>query len=53
MANASTEGIAGKFKRLGLMSRFGDRTFFATIEEAVSAFQATSAGRGSILSTGL
>ena len=32
-----------KFRRLGLMPRFGDRTSFATIEEAVSAFQATSA----------
>ena len=37
-----------KFRRLGLMPRFGDRTVFATIEEAVSAFQAT----GSILSPG-
>ena len=35
-----------KFRRLGLMPPFGDRTFFATIEEAVNTFQAT----GSILS---
>ena len=41
-----------KFRRLGLMPRFGDRTLFATIEDAVSAFQATSAGDGSILSPG-
>ena len=37
-----------KFRQLGLMPRFGDRTSFATIEEAVSAFHAT----GSILSPG-
>ncbi len=37
-----------KFRRLGLMPRFGDRTFFATIEEAVSTFRTT----GSILSPG-
>jgi high affinity sulfate transporter 1 len=35
-----------KFRRLGLMPRFDDRTFFATIEEAVSAFRATSAAPG-------
>jgi MFS superfamily sulfate permease-like transporter len=32
-----------KFRRLGLMPRFGDRTFFATIEEAVGAFQTSAA----------
>jgi high affinity sulfate transporter 1 len=33
--------VQDKLQRFGLMSRFGDRMFFATIEEAVSAFAAT------------
>ena len=35
-----------KFRRLGLMPRFNDRTSFATIEEAVIAFHTTSAAPG-------
>ena len=34
--------VKEKLKRFGLMDRFGERRFFATIEEAVSAFLATS-----------
>ena len=34
--------VKEKMKRFGLMSRFGEEAFFATIEEAVSAFVATS-----------
>jgi high affinity sulfate transporter 1 len=34
--------VKEKLKRFGLMSRFGERAFFATIDEAVSAFLATS-----------
>src|SRR5215471_6227553 len=32
--------VKEKLKRFGLMSRFGERTFFATIDEAVSTFLA-------------
>jgi hypothetical protein len=32
--------VKEKMKRFGLMSRFGDQAFFATIEEAVAAFLA-------------
>jgi MFS superfamily sulfate permease-like transporter len=35
--------VKEKLKRFGLMERFGERTSFATIEEAVGAFLATSA----------
>ena len=34
--------VKEKMKRFGLMSRFGERAFFATIEEAVSAYVSTS-----------
>jgi high affinity sulfate transporter 1 len=34
--------VKEKLKRFGLMRRFGDRTFFPTIEEAVNAFLASS-----------
>jgi MFS superfamily sulfate permease-like transporter len=34
--------VKEKLTRFGLMSRFGEKAFFATIEEAVSAFAATS-----------
>ena len=33
--------VKEKLKRFGLMTRFGERPFFATIEEAVVAFLAT------------
>jgi high affinity sulfate transporter 1 len=32
--------VKDKLKRFGLFTRFGDRTFFATLEEAVSAYLA-------------
>jgi hypothetical protein len=35
--------VKEKLKRFGLMRRFGERAFFATIEEAVGAFVASSA----------
>jgi len=35
-----------KLQRFGLMSRFGERAFFATIEEAVGAFLADSPSPG-------
>src|SRR5262245_23307587 len=34
--------VMEKLERFGLMSRFGEQTFFPTIDEAVSAFVATS-----------
>jgi high affinity sulfate transporter 1 len=34
--------VKEKLKRLGLMDRFGERPFFATVEEAVGAFLASS-----------
>jgi MFS superfamily sulfate permease-like transporter len=34
--------VKEKMKRFGLMSRFGERPFFSTIEEAVSAFRAAA-----------
>jgi MFS superfamily sulfate permease-like transporter len=40
--------VKEKLTRFGLMSRFGEAAFFATIEEAVSAFAATSAARGDV-----
>jgi high affinity sulfate transporter 1 len=33
--------VKDKLKRFGLFTRFGDRTFFATLGEAVSAYRAT------------
>ena len=36
--------VKEKMKRFGLLSRFGERPFFSTIEEAVSAFCATDNG---------
>jgi MFS superfamily sulfate permease-like transporter len=33
--------VKDKLKRFGLFTRFGERTFFATIGEAVSAYLAT------------
>jgi high affinity sulfate transporter 1 len=41
--------VKEKLKRFGLMSRFGERAFFATIEEAVSAFLATSSLPGELV----
>jgi MFS superfamily sulfate permease-like transporter len=38
--------VKEKLKRFGLMSRFGEKEFFATIDEAVSAFLATSPSPG-------
>jgi MFS superfamily sulfate permease-like transporter len=38
--------VMEKLERFGLMSRFGEQTFFPTIEEAVSAFVATSRAPG-------
>ena len=32
--------VKEKMRRFGLMARFGEQSFFATIEEAVSAFLA-------------
>ena len=39
--------VKEKMRRFGLMSRFGEPSFFATIEEAVSAFLATPQPTGS------
>jgi high affinity sulfate transporter 1 len=39
--------VKEKLHRFGLMDRFGDERFFATIEEAVGAFRATSASGAS------
>jgi MFS superfamily sulfate permease-like transporter len=41
--------VKEKLRRFGLMSRFGERAFFATIEEAVSAFLATSPSPGEVV----
>jgi high affinity sulfate transporter 1 len=38
--------VKEKLKRFGLMSRFGDEAFFATIEEAVGAFLSVSVAPG-------
>jgi len=35
--------VKDKLKRFGLLARLGEQTFFATIEEAVSAYRATHA----------
>jgi high affinity sulfate transporter 1 len=35
--------VKDKLKRFGLFTRFGEQTFFATIEEAVSAYRASHA----------
>jgi len=35
--------VKDKLKRFGLFTRFGEQTFFATIEEAVSAYRASNA----------
>ena len=40
--------VKEKMKRLGLTGRFGAEAFFATIEEAVSAFLATAASPGEL-----
>jgi MFS superfamily sulfate permease-like transporter len=40
--------VKEKLKRFGLMSRFSDRPFFDTIEEAVSAFVSASPAVGSL-----
>src|SRR5262249_35167967 len=44
--------VKEKLKRFGLMSRFGEGAFFATIEEAVSAFLATSPSPADLPPTG-
>ena len=41
--------VKEKLKRFGLMNRFGERTFFATIEEAVTAFLADSPSPGNLV----
>jgi high affinity sulfate transporter 1 len=41
--------VMEKLKRFGLMSRFGESVFFATIEEAVSAFAARSPSAGDLV----
>jgi len=41
--------VQDKLKRFGLMSRFGESAFFATIEEAVSAFVAASPAAGDVV----
>jgi MFS superfamily sulfate permease-like transporter len=33
--------VKDKLKRFGLLTRFGEQTFFATLGEAVSAYRAT------------
>jgi hypothetical protein len=35
--------VKDKLKRFGLFARLGERTFFATIDEAVSAYSASHA----------
>jgi hypothetical protein len=34
--------VKDKLKRFGLFTRFGEKTFFATLDEAVSRYLATS-----------
>ena len=34
--------VKDKLKRFGLFTRFGEKTFFATLEEAVSSYLATT-----------
>jgi high affinity sulfate transporter 1 len=41
--------VKEKLKRFGLMSRFGESAFFATIEEAVNAFLASSPSTGGLV----
>jgi MFS superfamily sulfate permease-like transporter len=41
--------VKEKLRRFGLMARFGEGAFFATIEESVSAFVATSAATGDLV----
>ena len=41
--------VKEKLTRFGLMTRFGETAFFATIEEAVSGFQATSLAPGDLV----
>src|SRR4029453_11988012 len=43
--------VKEKLQLFGLMSRFGESVFFATIEESVSAFLATSAPLGDVVSS--
>ncbi|HXX31306.1 MAG TPA: sulfate permease [Myxococcaceae bacterium] len=38
------EPVKDKLKRFGLLARFGEQSFFATIEEAVGAYQAAASG---------
>jgi high affinity sulfate transporter 1 len=40
--------VKEKMKRFGLMTRFGERPFFATIEEAVTAFLTSPHGQGAV-----
>jgi hypothetical protein len=44
--------VKEKMKRFGLMDRFGEDDFFATVEEAVGAFVATAGGSGDLVSGG-
>jgi high affinity sulfate transporter 1 len=41
--------VKEKLRRFGLMSRFGEDAFFATVEEAVDAFLATSPSPGDVV----
>ena len=43
--------VTEKLKRFGLMNRFGERAFFATLEDAVSAFLAASPSSGDVART--
>jgi high affinity sulfate transporter 1 len=40
--------VKDKLKRFGLLSRFGEQAFFATIGEAVDAFTTAHGGRGGV-----
>ena len=40
--------VKEKLKRFGLLSRFGERPFFSTVEEAVSAFFSTPDSTGDV-----
>src|SRR5262245_3592335 len=44
--------VKEKLKRFGLMRRFGERAFLATIEEAVTAFLASSPSPGDLVRSG-
>jgi len=43
--------VTEKLRRFGLMNRFGERAFFATLEDAVSAFLAASPSSGDVART--